>query len=288
VDDRFGEGASTAVKQFFDRGTKFKGMADIVAAAISANVEPKDWAPIVDALTASADPYLIGLVDLNHAPAEVLSAVPGISVEAAGRIVNARDSVDAAARRTPVWPVIEGILQPQEYVKAADHLTIRSLQWRVRVEAGTASASDQDHGEQSAVLADRVVLEAVIDVASERPRIAYLRDVTLEDQVERLLGAEGEPGEPPIAVEQEPLPVAEERGGLKLGGLELDTDLDLSSGMNKGFGDLDLGGKNDKPEAKGRPKPREAGPEPVSPAPAAGVDRRVGRWTAGAKPQGGS
>lgn len=286
VDDRFGEGSSTAVKQFFDRGTKFKGMADIVAAAISANVEPKDWAPIVDALTVTADPYLIGRVDLNHAPVEVLSVVPGISAEAAGRIVGARDSVDAAARRTPVWPVIEGILQPQEYVKAADFLTTRSLQWRVRVEAGTAAASDQEQREQSAVLADRVVLEAVIDVASERPRIAYLRDVSLEDQAERLLGADAEPHEPLVAAE--PPSVVEEPGGLKLGGLELDTDLDLSSGMNKGFGDLDLGGKKEKPEATGQSKPQEAGAEAGPPAPpAAGVDRRVGRWTTGVKPQGG-
>jgi hypothetical protein len=63
--------------------------------------------------------------------------------------------------------------------------------------------------------------------------------------------------------------------------LKLSTDLDLSSGMDKGFGDLNLGGD----PAPG-PIQKDPPTEPA-PSPAPGVDRRVGRWTTGARGSGG-
>jgi DNA uptake protein ComE-like DNA-binding protein len=181
IDDRFGPGASRLVKQLMDEGTKFTGPAEIVAVLKRLNIEHKEWPAIFDAFTMSDDPYLPGKVDLMRAPAEVLAAVPGIGRDAAEQIVTARDGVDREIRSSIAWPVIEGILTPDEFAEAAEHLTTRSLQWRVRIEAGIAAPTERFSASRDAGLRDRIVLEAVIDVASERPQVAYLRDVTMRE-----------------------------------------------------------------------------------------------------------
>src|SRR5678815_4989761 len=89
-------------------------MADVVQATRTSITDPKTWPPVFDALTVSQDPYLLGRIDLNRAPAEVLSCVPGISKDAAARIEQTRDKLDAEARDSIAWPVVQGILKPEE------------------------------------------------------------------------------------------------------------------------------------------------------------------------------
>jgi len=287
VDDRFGQGASGALKAMFDKGTKFKTMADVVQATRTTITDPKTWPPVFDALTVSQDPYLLGRIDLNRAPAEVLSCVPGISKDAAARIEQTRDKLDAEARESIAWPVVQGILKPEELEQAADWLTTRSMQWRVRVEAGMVSAAaSEERG--PAKLDNRVILEAVIDVASERPRIAYLRDVTIEEVAERFAAAERERVRD-VGTAQAPTPMPEAPPaptGADEHGLKLDTDLDLSTSMDKGFGDLHLGSqpKAETPAAQPNAAGAPAAPSTSSPQAAPvdeGVDRRIGRWTTG-------
>ena len=280
MDERFGQGASAGLKAMFDRGVQFKTMGDVAAAAQQAGLPVTGWGPIFDALCVSDDPYIIGCVDVNRAEATVLAALPGISRGAADQIVQIRDKLDAEAKRTVCWPLVQGVLTAEQFGQAVDHLTTRSMQWRVRVEAGFGSAVD---GERAADerLEDRVVLEAVIDVASERPRVAYLRDVTLERAMASVYAKaksvdQEEPAEPAL---EPSAPVAETPAGPDLGtDLHLSTDLDLSSGMDKGVGDLNLGG----PDAA---SPIDAGGKaPVAAAGGAvvpGVDRRGGRWAVG-------
>ena len=93
---------------------------------------------------------------------------------------------------------------PSVFEGIVDLVTTRCMQWRVRVEAGLAradgagpgiggpvSGAAAGGGLESLDLRPRVVLEAVIDVASQRPRVAYLRDVTLLEASVLVLGDPG-------------------------------------------------------------------------------------------------
>lgn len=205
VERRLGEGASAALKQMMTAGTKFERDADIVRQLQMLNVPREMWGEVLDVFTTTDAEYLLGRVDVMTAPAEVLACVPGIDADAAGAIVSRRGRIEGDARATTAWLVAEGVLTPQQFAEAVDHLTARAMQHRILVEAGTivdraqtaadpdglpriggpAEGSGDDPGDsfgslpESAQLADRVILEAVIDVSSTRPRVAYLRDVTM-------------------------------------------------------------------------------------------------------------
>jgi hypothetical protein len=312
VDDRFGDGASKVLKSLMDQGSTFKSMGDLIKALQGLRIEPKDWGPILDAFTMSDDPYLPGKIDLSQAPKEVLACIPGFDAGIAEKAVQARAGMDPDARKSIAWPLLQGLMTPEQFILAADHLTTRSTQWRVRIEAGIATGQG-DSAVRDAGLRDRIVYEAVIDVASERPQVAYLRDITMLDAAQRLartLRAEaGESEDDPASdldlllpreneedLDQAPatgsgrlkgpvpglgMPGLGPRRGLVGGGLSLDTDLKLSS-PESSFGDLDLGidEDGDTPVVMGPPEVEEEAPEP---APGAGVDRRIGRWTAGQK-----
>jgi DNA uptake protein ComE-like DNA-binding protein len=307
IDDRFGQGASIAVKSFIDKGAQFRSLSDIVGALRTFRLEVKDWPPVLDAFTVSPEMYSGGKVDLNRAPVEVLAAIPGLDPEIAAQIVAAREKLDSAAKASIVWPLAEGLMTQEAFAQAADWLTTRSMQWRVRLEAGTiAPAADGSRpSSDRAVLHDRVVMEAVIDVASERPRVAYLREITMQEAAGRLyesLIASGEEeagaddGDPFAALlpPDEALPVPAPA--------DLPEAPDLGDGRRVGPGlrvmpesprgrrpagqtrlqmdrlnlaGLDLGFDNQAPPAEvGPPAPEAAaGPPPGEPA-----DRRLGRW----------
>lgn len=275
IDERFGEGASRGVKGLIDGGTKFKTCGDMIRAAARAGLKAGQCAPVLDVFTVSDDPFLLGKVDLNTARAEVLAAIPGISPEAADQIVQVRQTLSEDQRVSVTWPAAEGILTDEEFIQAVDHLTTRSMQWRVRVEAGTVRASDAEEsgGLDEATLSDRIVLEAVIDVASERPRVAYLRDVTLEEMAGALRSSVAL-ALAELEETQEPAPEPEP---------------EVVEAPPPSFGDLNLGQpKQPDPivrpatspvesESQGPPAPAAAG----GGSPGQGTDRRLGRWTTG-------
>lgn len=176
--------------------TVLKDRAELFGALRRAALEPGLCGAALDVLTTDDGAYRFGLVDLNTASERVLAAVPGIGPGAA-EIVARRGDLDAAQRASVAWPLAEGILTADQFAAAVNHLTVRCLQWRVVVEGGVfddagdgerASRRDGwEGGEEGArwgaaergAMRDKVVLEAVIDVAGERPRLAYLRDITL-------------------------------------------------------------------------------------------------------------
>lgn len=211
---RFGADGAQAVERVMSAGTKFASASDIVSVLRQLGVPAQEWGVLLDAYSATAGPYVPGRIDINSASAEVISCVPGITAENARAIVGARSRVTEANRAMITWPLSEGILSVEQFQGAIDHITTRSLQWRVRIEAGVviggarrgrvdgsgsgfrfesdSGATPRDEsisGAEQAAGDDwsgRVVYEAVIDVAGERPRVAYLRDVTL-DEVRDLL-----------------------------------------------------------------------------------------------------
>src|SRR5690606_583411 len=128
--------------------------------------------------------------------------------EIAAGIVARRESLAPDLRLSPAWLAEEELLSPEQYQAIADLVTTRSMQWRVRVEAGLTAPGATGFGvsidelsfdefgvldaEGGTRLQRRVELEAVIDVASQRPRVAFLRDVTHEGLSRRLAAERAE------------------------------------------------------------------------------------------------
>lgn len=147
------------------------------------------WKIALDAVTTSDDEFRPGRVDITRADARVLAALPGFDETAAESIIADRENLSDEDRLSVVWLVEGQHLSAESFALAIDHISFRSLQWRVRVEAGflpLGTPADADRDEETP-LQSRVVLEAVIDVASQRPRVAYVRDITMLDAV-RMIG----------------------------------------------------------------------------------------------------
>jgi hypothetical protein len=200
-------------------------------------------------------------------------------------------------------------MTPSQFQSCVDSTTTRSMQWRVRIEAGISRSgmeaevsprgrrgtardgaiggsfrgADADRRDD-AQLDDRVVLEAVIDVSSQRPRVAYLRDVThleLSFSLARLLRDDGVVAETSIdetALEDDG--VADE---------DAPTPDSLTLADAPTYDPFD-----DAPDEPESPTPDESGVEPDQSTGASdddavdgvdeGVDRRIGRWTKGGAP----
>ena len=101
-------------------------------------------------------------------------ALSGLEPEQAARIVEVRDDLPAQQRATIAWPAIQGIVQPEAYDELAGRITTRSWTYRVRLATGEVDADSPNDPPAGAV-----IYEAVIDLSAPRPRVAFLRDITL-------------------------------------------------------------------------------------------------------------
>ncbi len=170
--------------------------AAILAAWRSKHPDPKEWAIVLDRLAWSNE-WVVGKVDVMRASAAALKALPGVTDEIAGQIVRERDAVPAEERRTAAWLATRGIIPPGTFVDLAPRLSTRTLFWRVRVavrfdEEGSREGPDEEGDE----LGRTMVMEAVIDVSGNEPRIALLRDVSALDTVVQMVLAVPPPEAP--------------------------------------------------------------------------------------------
>lgn len=187
---------SELMAKVFDSDSPPRNTGELLRAMRRAGAAPSAWR-LAWGVRFGDELYSRGRVDVNRAPREVLAAVPGIDAMAAEKIVARREGLSAEALEDPTWPAREGILTPEELEVAANWITTRSLQWRVRIEAAVVRAGDMGGGEGSGLMDEEgaaprpisvVTLEVVVDAAGDRARVAYLRDVSLEEaltQVER-------------------------------------------------------------------------------------------------------
>ncbi len=154
-------------------------MAEFIQRVQQAGLSPEALAEAMDTFTIEDAGYRFGRVDIMRAPEAVLRCIPGVDEIAAAAIVERRESLDEESRLSAAWLLTDGILTEEAFREAAAHVTTRTLQWRIIVEAGIEDASTEGALGEAAPLRNRASLEAVIDVAGERARVAYLRDVTL-------------------------------------------------------------------------------------------------------------
>jgi len=139
---------------------------------IRSEVGREELPVVMDKLTCGATAryrgraVLRGRINVNTAPPEVLRTLDGLGESAAGWIVRRRGDLDADARATTAWLYTDDVVSAEEFKRLAPRLTARSYQFRVR-----SFGYSMAHGAYC-------VLEAVIDVASGRPELMYLRDLT--------------------------------------------------------------------------------------------------------------
>jgi hypothetical protein len=304
IEDQWGREVVQVAKELFDGGADFTSDASVVRLLAQLQSDVDGVRNVLDSVTTSDDMYRLGRVDLLRAPVDVLAALPGIDRSMAFDIVDTRERLSADARLSPLWMVQEGLMSLTDFAPLADHVTMRSLVWRVRIEAGyrvleptegVAGVADSvleglARDESEDVLLDRVVYDAVIDVSSERPRVAYLREVTMLDLAHRLREREVEVRQSEAADEYESQLLAElgldERGELIVG-----DEADAGTAEEPEPSRLDRARAERRAERQAaraeRTRPREqaepASTQPEQPQvmPGDPVDRRIGRWRSG-------
>lgn len=165
-----------------EAGQAFASASDFARLAAASGVEPRRIGELLDRVRLKREPIITGRVDLNSAPAAVLACLPGMDRATADRIVEARERIAETDRANLMWPVFATGVEMEKVLPLVDHIGVRSLVWRVRVEAGVETGDSEgtagrSEGEPPA-LSGRTVLEAVIDLSTKRPRVVYLRDIT--------------------------------------------------------------------------------------------------------------
>ena len=190
LDRRLGDGAAAALARIAGEAPD---EAALVEAWSSVRPDPSDWSALLDAVTLIDAGLDEGRLDILRAGEAALAALPGLSPEAAARIVRERDAVPAEGRLDPAWIVERGIVDAGTFRALLPRLATRSLFWRVRVEGRIERTGDDRPPEPTS----RVILEAVIDLTGERPRLASLRDVTALPDAIRMLASLPAPDERP-------------------------------------------------------------------------------------------
>lgn len=302
IAERLSEEAAQIAEGKLKDHPALKSDGELTAMLLSAGIDAKQWGVFLDAFTTGDDEYRAGRVDLNRAEAAVLACVPGIDAATAGKIVSVRESLSADVKRDVTWPLTEGLMKQENYQKSVDWLCTRSMQWRVRVEAGIVKGEEKagskvlgggvsvalptDGDSEESKMEHKVVLEAVIDVAGRRPRIAYLRDVTYLEAAKQLAARHEAAAAPDAGARQEadrPPAASEGDGGVKAGSGREGAMAPASRARAE---------REAMPESrvpmpgseKGGAAPgegRSAAPEPAPSGASKPRDRRIGRWTAG-------
>ena len=123
---------------------------------------------VLDKFTARSGPgnVRVGLVNVNTASAAALMLLEGIDSNLAAKILDVRATLDADTKSTIAWLFAQNVLPAEAFKSIAPKLTARSFQFRVQC-IGFGWPCGQYR-----------VIEAVIDLAGGRPRVAYQRDIT--------------------------------------------------------------------------------------------------------------
>lgn len=119
----------------------------------------------LDRLTHTNDYHLHGLININTASAQVLATVPGIDDALANEIIGARDAIPPDEQGNIAWLFTEKIVDAEEFRVIGRHLTARGHQFSLR------AAGYSNQGQYR-------IIEAIVDLAGDRPRIIYLRDIS--------------------------------------------------------------------------------------------------------------
>ncbi len=120
----------------------------------------------LDLFTAGTAPRREGLINVNTAPIEALTTIPGIDEPLAESILSTRKSISPEQRGTIAWLFQEGVLDAPTFKRLAPYLTARGYQFSFQA-IGYGYPSGRFRR-----------LEVIIDSSELTPRVVYLRDLT--------------------------------------------------------------------------------------------------------------
>lgn len=184
LDESLGDGAAGALERI-DAADE----TALLEAWASKHPDPASWSRLLDLVTLIDGGLDEGRLDLLRADEAALRTLPGLPEDAAGRIVRERETVPADERLDPSWIFERGIVDAATFRSLLPRLATRSLFWRVRVEGRIERVDAGREPTAPDASTPRVILEAVIDLTGERPRLASLRDITALPDAIRMLAA---------------------------------------------------------------------------------------------------
>lgn len=156
---------------------------------------PDDWDQYIDAFTDSDATTYHGRVDLNRVSSEVLYAVTGFDEDTVSAILAARSELSARQQAGTAWLAELGIVEPGAWAQVTTKLTPRTFAWRARILARILRGG-RDDGQPTTVEAERLY-EVVIDLSAPRPRLAYVRDITMKQTAGDLINRYGTAADQP-------------------------------------------------------------------------------------------
>jgi len=133
---------------------------------VASEVGKAELPQAMDLFTTSSLKRFDGLININTAPIEALTTVPGIDESLAESILSARRSISPEKRGTIAWLYQEDVVDAPTFKKLAPYLTARGYQFSFQV-VGFGVPSGRFRR-----------LEVVIDSSELTPRVVYLRDLT--------------------------------------------------------------------------------------------------------------
>lgn len=188
IRERCGETIAQAYSKICGGQVAISRESDLLRAMKAQGVTQASWGVVLNAFSVSDDLFRIGKTDINRASPHVLALLPGLDEESANRLVATRSSLSGMKKLDLTWPLVSGAVDEERFLQLVDFISTRTAQFRIRVEAGVRpeSTKDVEVDDTSEQLDRAVVLEAVIDIAGDVPRVAYLRDITLLQTARRL------------------------------------------------------------------------------------------------------
>lgn len=121
---------------------------------------------ILDRLTADPLPMFVGRININTAPREVLSTLPGLTAQEVESIVSGRSGLSGDDRKTVAWVLTEGLISERKFRKLLPRIT-----------TGSATFSVESVGFADHVGATKR-LSAVVEMRGPIGQILYYRDLT--------------------------------------------------------------------------------------------------------------
>jgi type II secretory pathway component PulK len=149
--------------QVLDLARRSRPFQNIFDFYVKTGLQPEEFVPIADSLTTGNQTNLVGMINVNTAPREVLLCLPDLDENDVDALIQRRD--DPTTDHTSIGWIVEA-LEPEKAVAIGSYITARSYQFS----ADIVSVS----GDGRAFRRYR----AVIDARNSPARVVYWKDLT--------------------------------------------------------------------------------------------------------------
>lgn len=123
--ETFGQERADQIQQA--TGNNLQNIRSVLEYYILSRMTPGEFSQIEDALTVTEGQTIVGLVNVNCAPAEVLACLPGLDQGTAEKIVSARQQKSTEDMKSLAW--VTEVLEREQCMNVGPYITTRSYQF---------------------------------------------------------------------------------------------------------------------------------------------------------------